>query len=67
VGPRAGLDDVEKIQLGIELRTVVVQPGSYSLRINWYSGGWSQLSQLGTAATNRPIVPAKGDYNGEFG
>jgi hypothetical protein len=31
-------------------------------------GGWSQLSPLGTAATNRPIVPAPGDYDdGEFG
>jgi hypothetical protein len=36
--------------------------------LNWYSGGWSQLSPLGTAATNRPIVPAPGDYDdGEFG
>jgi hypothetical protein len=34
---------------------------------NWYSGGWSQLSPLGTAATNRPIVPAPDDYDGEFG
>jgi hypothetical protein len=35
--------------------------------LNWYSGGWSQLSPLGTAATNRLIVPAPGDYDGEFG
>jgi hypothetical protein len=29
--------------------------------------GWSQLSPLGTAAINRPIVPAPGDYDdGEF-
>jgi hypothetical protein len=35
---------------------------------NWYSGGWSQLSPLGTASTNRHIVPAPGDYDdGEFG
>jgi hypothetical protein len=36
---------------------------------NWYSGGWSvQLGPLGTAATNRPIVPALGDYDdGEIG
>jgi hypothetical protein len=35
---------------------------------NWYSRGWSQLSPLGTAATNRPIVSAPGDYDdGEFG
>jgi hypothetical protein len=26
-----------------------------------------QLGPLGTAATNRPIVPASGDYNGEIG
>jgi hypothetical protein len=33
-----------------------------------YSGGWSQSSPLGTAATNRPIVPAPGDYDdGEVG
>jgi hypothetical protein len=34
---------------------------------NWYSGGgagqWLQLGPLGTAATNRPIVPAPGDYD----
>jgi hypothetical protein len=35
---------------------------------NLYSVGWSQLNPLGTAATNRPIVPAPGDYDdGEFG
>jgi hypothetical protein len=26
----------------------------------WYSGGGVQLGPLGTAATNRPIVPAPG-------
>jgi hypothetical protein len=31
-------------------------------------GGGVQLGPLGTAATNRPIVPAPGDYDdGEFG
>jgi hypothetical protein len=31
-------------------------------------GGGVQLGPLGTAATNRPIVPASGDYdNGEIG
>jgi hypothetical protein len=31
-------------------------------------GGGVQLGPLGTAATNRPIVPAQGDYdNGESG
>jgi hypothetical protein len=35
---------------------------------NWYSGGGAQLGPLGTAATNRPIVPAPGDYeDGEIG
>jgi hypothetical protein len=36
---------------------------------NWYSGGVGvQLGPLGTAATNRPIVPVPGDYDdGEFG
>jgi hypothetical protein len=31
-------------------------------------GGGAQLGPLGTAATNRPIVPAPGDYDdGEIG
>jgi hypothetical protein len=31
-------------------------------------GGGVQLGPLGTAATNRPIVPSPGDYdNGEIG
>jgi hypothetical protein len=30
---------------------------------NWYSGGGVQLGPLGIAATNRPIVPAQGDYD----
>jgi hypothetical protein len=37
---------------------------------NWYSGGWGgvQLGPLGTATTNRSIVPAPGDYDdGEIG
>jgi hypothetical protein len=34
----------------------------------WYSGGWSQLSPFGTAATNIPIVPGPGVYDdGEIG
>jgi hypothetical protein len=28
-------------------------------------GGGAQLGPLGTAATNRPFVPAPGDYDGE--
>jgi hypothetical protein len=32
---------------------------------NWYSGGGVQLGSLGTAVTNRPIVPAPGDYGDE--
>jgi hypothetical protein len=35
---------------------------------NWYIGGGVQLSLLDTAVTNRPIVPAPGDYeDGEMG
>jgi hypothetical protein len=35
---------------------------------NWYSGGGVQLDPLDTAATNRPIVPAPGDYDdGDIG
>jgi hypothetical protein len=35
---------------------------------NWYSGGGVQLGPLDTAATNRPIVPAPGEYDdGEIG
>jgi hypothetical protein len=30
-------------------------------------GGGVQLGPLGTAATNRPIVPAPGDYDDEIG
>jgi hypothetical protein len=30
-------------------------------------GGGVQLGPLGTAAPIRPIVPALGDYDGEFG
>jgi hypothetical protein len=30
-------------------------------------GGGVQLGPLGTAATNRPIVPTPGDYDGGFG
>jgi hypothetical protein len=37
--------------------------------LNWYIGGGGvQLGPLSTAATNRPIVPAPGDYeDGEIG
>jgi hypothetical protein len=35
---------------------------------NWYRGGGGvQLGPFGTAATNRPIGPAPGDYDGEIG
>jgi hypothetical protein len=30
---------------------------------NWYNGGGVKLGPLGTATTNRPIVPAPGDYD----
>jgi hypothetical protein len=32
---------------------------------NWYIGWWSSIGPLDTAATNRPIVPASGDYDDE--
>jgi hypothetical protein len=31
--------------------------------LNWYIGGGVQLGPLGTTATNRPIMPAPGDYD----
>jgi hypothetical protein len=35
---------------------------------DWYSGGGVHLGPLGTAATNRPIVPSPGDFDdGEIG
>jgi hypothetical protein len=38
------------------------------LFFNWYRGGGVQLAPLNTAATNRPILSAPGDYdNGEIG
>jgi hypothetical protein len=40
----------------------------YSLFLIGIVGGGVQLGPLGTAATNRPIVPAPGDYDdGEIG
>jgi hypothetical protein len=33
----------------------------------WGGGGWSPIGPLGTATTNRSIVPAPGDYDGEIG
>jgi hypothetical protein len=40
----------------------------FVLFFNWYSGGGVQLGPLGTAAANRPIGPAPGDYDdGEIG
>jgi hypothetical protein len=30
---------------------------------NWFGGGGVQLVSLGTAATNRAIVPAPGNYD----
>jgi hypothetical protein len=35
--------------------------------LNSLVGGGVQVGQLGTAATDWPIVPALGDYDGEFG
>jgi hypothetical protein len=40
----------------------------YNFFFNSYSGDGVQVGPLGTAATNRPIVPAPGDYDdGEIG
>jgi hypothetical protein len=39
----------------------------YFIFLNLYSGGGVQLGPFGTAATNRPIVPAPGDYDGQIG
>jgi hypothetical protein len=83
VGSRAGLDDVEKRKFftlqGLELvsfdRPSRTQP-LYRLCYDHVPfflisivGGGVQLGPLGTAATNRPIVPAPGDhvYDGETG
>jgi hypothetical protein len=38
-----------------------------SRNISSCSGDGVQLGPLGTAATNRPVVPAPGDYDGEIG
>jgi hypothetical protein len=51
----------------IEPGTRRVQCSSDKHFFNWYNGGWVRLGPLGTAATNRPIVPAPGDYDGEIG
>jgi hypothetical protein len=41
---------------------------SITFFFNRYSGGGVQLGPLGTATTNRPIVPVPGDYdNGDIG
>jgi hypothetical protein len=38
------------------------------LKLNWYRwGGELQMGPFGTVATNRPIVPALGDYDGDIG
>jgi hypothetical protein len=41
---------------------------SPDLNLNWYIGGVESKVHSATAATNRPIVPAPGDYDdGEIG
>jgi hypothetical protein len=58
-----GGDDLTTAPLDINRRR-----DSYTIFFNWYSGDGVQLGPLGTAATNRPIVPAPGDYvDGEIG
>jgi hypothetical protein len=81
VGPRAGLDDVEKriflILPGLELRFFGRPASSQALyrlrypglisRVIYFKirivGGGVQLGPVGTAATNRPIVPAPDYYD----
>jgi hypothetical protein len=44
------------------------QVANRAVFFNWYRGDGVQLGPLGTSATNRPIIPAPGDYEaGEFG
>jgi hypothetical protein len=45
----------------------VLAGNCYFYFFNWNSWGVVQLGPLGTAATNRPTVPAPGDYNGKIG
>jgi hypothetical protein len=51
----------------VELTTVLYSLTTYFFFIGIVGGG-VQLGPLGTEATNRPIVPAPGDYDdGEIG
>jgi hypothetical protein len=65
VGPRTGLDNVEKRKLltlpGFELRTLRRPASSQSLYRLRYPGSLVSLSPFGTSATNWPIVPAHDD------
>jgi hypothetical protein len=47
-------------------KTLSIADSTHSYRIGIVEGA-VQLGPLGTAATNRPIVPAPGDYDGEIG
>jgi hypothetical protein len=52
----------------MEYTAVSIDTVCSSRFLNWYSGCEVQLGPLGTAAINRPIVPAPGDYiDGEIG
>jgi hypothetical protein len=43
-------------------------PINFKIFLNWYSRVWRPIGPLGTAAINRPTVPAPGDYDdGETG
>jgi hypothetical protein len=58
---------LECLWTSIELYGVTTQV-IVAIFFNWYSGGGVQLGPLRTATTNRPIVPAPGDYDdGEIG
>jgi hypothetical protein len=41
----------------------IIENSYFFKLVYWGGGGGVQLGPLGTAATNRPIVPAPGDYD----
>jgi hypothetical protein len=46
----------------------LIQTTNFCIFLTWIVGGGVQLCPLGTAATNRPIMPTLGDYDeGECG
>jgi hypothetical protein len=72
VSPTTGLDGSEKRNIlflpGLELLPLGRPTRSQPFFFNLYSGGGVQFGPLGTADTNRPIMPAPSDYDdGEIG